>query len=85
MIKKIDYNEWAETAYTLHMITQMMGKVKLARMPAQPEWGHVVLYFTAQGLTTGLIPNGENSFSVSLNLDTSTAFARQHICQRVLQ
>lgn len=76
MIKKIDYNEWAETAYTLHMITQMMGKVKLARMPAQPEWGHVVLYFTAQGLTTGLIPNGENSFSVSLNLDTSTVFAQ---------
>ena len=40
------------------------------------EWGHVVLDFTAQGLTTGLIPNGERSFTISLNLDTSTVFTQ---------
>ena len=58
------------------MIAQMMGKVKLVRMPAQPEWGHVVLHLTPQGLTTGLIPHGERSFAIALNLDTSTVFAQ---------
>lgn len=76
MVKTVNYDQWSETAYTLHMIAQMMGKVKLVRMPAQPEWGHVVLELTPQGLTTGLIPNGEKSFAVSLNLDTSTVFAQ---------
>lgn len=76
MVKLLNYDQWSETAYTLHMISQMMGKVKLVRMPAQPEWGHVVLSFTPQGLTTGLIPNGERSFAVRLNLDTSTVFAQ---------
>ncbi len=76
MEKVINYNEWTQTAYTLHMIAQMMGKVKLVRMPAQPEWGHVVLHLTPQGLTTGLIPHGERSFAIALNLDTSTVFAQ---------
>ncbi len=76
MVKIIPYDQWSETAYTLHMIAQMMGKVKLVRMPAQPEWGHVVLHFTPQGFTTGLIPNGERSFAIHLNLDTSTVFAQ---------
>lgn len=47
----LTYDTWTDTAYTLHMIAQMMGKVKLVRMPAQPEWGHIVLHFTPQGLT----------------------------------
>lgn len=72
----LTYDKWTDTAYTLHMIAQMMGKVKLVRCPAQPEWGHIVLYFTPQGLTTGLIPNGERSFAIHLNLDTSTVFTQ---------
>lgn len=76
MVQTLNYDKWADTAYTLHMLAQMMGKVKLVRMPAQPEWGHVVLDFTAQGLTTELIPNGERSFTISLNLDTSTVFTQ---------
>ncbi|WP_066645338.1 DUF5996 family protein [Christensenella timonensis] len=72
----LTYDTWTDTAYTLHMIAQMMGKVKLVRMPAQPEWGHIVLHFTPQGLTTGLIPNGERSFAINLNLDTSTVFTQ---------
>ncbi|MGI6154003.1 MAG: DUF5996 family protein [Christensenellaceae bacterium] len=60
------YNEWEDTALTLHLVAQMLGKVKVARMDPQPEWNHIVLHMTPEGFTTGLIPNGPKSFSVSI-------------------
>jgi hypothetical protein len=69
------YGEWADTQQTLHMITQMMGKVKLDRMDSQPEWNHVLLYPTAQGLTTGLLPMGDKSFDISINIGTSMVYS----------
>ncbi|MEA4853190.1 MAG: DUF5996 family protein [Christensenella sp.] len=76
MLTILKYEDWKDTAYVLHSISQMMGKVKLARMPSQPEWGQVVLLLTPQGFSTGLIPNGEKSFSIVLNFDTATVFAQ---------
>ncbi|MDR1748656.1 MAG: DUF5996 family protein [Spirochaetaceae bacterium] len=60
------YNEWEETALTIHLISQMMGKVKLSRMDPQPEWKHIVLNITPEGFSTGLIPNGEQSFGIRM-------------------
>jgi len=65
------YSEWKDTAIIVHIITQMMGKVKLSRMAPQPEWAHVLLQPTADGFTTGLIPYGEKSFSVEYNIRES--------------
>lgn len=62
------YSDWMDTAIGLHMVAQMMGKTKLARLDPQPEWRHITLEVTARGLGTGLIPNGDKSFSVELNL-----------------
>lgn len=62
------YSEWQPTADRMHMILQMMGKTKLHKMPPQPEWSHTLLSISSTGFTTGLIPDGNASFEVSLNL-----------------
>ena len=60
------YSEWRETALTLHMISQMLGKTKLSRMEPQPQWNHIVLSLTPSGFTTGIIPYAEKTFSIEL-------------------
>ena len=47
---------WKETCDTLHMWTQIVGKVRLALSPPMNHWWHVPLYVTARGLTTSPIP-----------------------------
>jgi Family of unknown function (DUF5996) len=47
---------WADTRDTLHMWTQVVGKVRLALAPRVNHWWNVTLYVTARGLTTSLMP-----------------------------
>jgi hypothetical protein len=59
---------WRETYATLHLWTQIIGKIRLARAPWLNHSWHVALYVTARGLTTSPIPNGLNSFQIDLDL-----------------
>ena len=52
----LPYEDWRETKDTLHMYMQVLGKLRLALSPPEPQWGHVPLYVTARGLTTSPIP-----------------------------
>ncbi|CAM3123072.1 Ava_C0101 and related proteins [Sphingomonas antarctica] len=52
----LDYAGWAETQRHLHLLTQIVGKVRLAHTPWINHSWHVTLYPTACGLTTGPIP-----------------------------
>jgi len=52
----LPFPEWKETAQTLHMWTQVVGKVRLALSPWTNHSWHVTLYLTARGLTTSPIP-----------------------------
>ncbi len=61
------YSEWSDTALMLHLVSQMLGKTKLARLEPQPEWEHVLLQLTADGLSTGLIP-GDTPFMIEMSL-----------------
>ncbi len=47
---------WKDTLETLHMWTQIVGKVRLVLSPFENHWWHVPLYVTARGLTTSPIP-----------------------------
>jgi hypothetical protein len=74
---------WDDTRATLHMWTQIVGKVRLALTPLVNHWWNVPLYVTARGLTTSLIPYGERSFELrfdflkhQLVLETSDAAVR---------
>lgn len=49
---ELDWNEWKDTADTLHMWTQIVGKTRLALTPLQNHWWNVPLYVSARGLTT---------------------------------
>lgn len=54
--------EWQDTCDTLHMWTQIVGKVRLALSPFMNHWWEVPLYVTARGLTTSPIPYGKGIF-----------------------
>lgn len=49
------HSEWHDTKLTLHLISQLLGKIKLKLAPPEPQWGHVSLPLTVQGFTTGLL------------------------------
>ena len=48
--------DWQDTYTTLHLWTQIVGKIRLALSPAVNHWWHSTLYVTPRGLTTGTIP-----------------------------
>ena len=52
----LPYPEWQDTLDTLHMWTQIVGKVKLELVPFLNEWWNVAFSLTARGLTTSTIP-----------------------------
>jgi hypothetical protein len=58
---------WADTYATLHMWTQIVGKVRMSLSPHVNHWWEVPLYVSARGLTTSPIPYGKNVFEVEFN------------------
>lgn len=59
--------EWEPTRATLHMWTQIVGKIRLARTPMVNHWWNVPLYVTARGLTTGAMPCDRRTFSIDFD------------------
>jgi hypothetical protein len=64
----LPYGEWADTLDTVHMVLQILGKVRVALSPKEPEWAHITLYVSARGLTTGPVPSNVGVFDVELDL-----------------
>lgn len=58
---------WLETCATIHMWTQIVGKVRLARAPMLNHWWQATLYLTACGLTTSPIPDGSRAFEIAFD------------------
>ncbi len=59
--------DWAETYATLHLWTQIVGKVRLAQSPWINHAWHVTLYVTARGLTTSPVPHGDRTFQIDFD------------------
>jgi hypothetical protein len=57
-------DDWKDTCATLHMWTQIVGKVRLKLTPLVNHWWNVPLYVTARGLTTSRIPYGPRAFDL---------------------
>jgi hypothetical protein len=57
-------DSWRDTYATLHMWTQIVGKVRLKLVPLINHWWNVPLYVTARGLTTSRIPYGQRAFEI---------------------
>ncbi len=63
----IPYTAWRDTAQTLHMWTQIVGKIRMVQSPWLNHAWHVTLYVTPRGLTTGTIPHGERTFRIDFD------------------
>jgi hypothetical protein len=61
------YEEWKDSLATLHLWTQIVGKVRLARSPWVNHSWHVPFYVTARGLTTSPIPDGARMFEIEFD------------------
>jgi len=64
---ELPYTAWKDTYATLHLWTQIAGKIRLARTPWLNHSWHVVLYVSARGLTTSPIPFGDRSFQLDFD------------------
>jgi len=60
-------DEWRDTYATLHMWTQVIGKIRLAQAPLINHWWEVPLYVTCRGLTTSPIPHGTRTFQIDFD------------------
>jgi len=57
-------DSWEATRATLHMWTQIVGKIRLRLTPLVNQWWNVTLYVTARGLTTSRIPYHDRAFEI---------------------
>jgi len=63
----LPFAEWKDTAITLHMWTQIVGKIRLTLSPWMNHSWHVTLYVTSRGLTTSPIPHGSHTFEIQFD------------------
>ena len=65
---ELPYEAWRPTRDTLHMYLQVIGKVRLALAPMEPQWAQVPLYVTARGLNTSPLPHAAGVFDIDVDL-----------------
>jgi len=66
---ELPFAAWRDTCATLHLWTQVVGKIRLAQTAWLNHSWHVPLYVTARGLTTSPIPHGERSFEMEFDFN----------------
>ena len=67
----IRHSEWADTKFTLHLISQILGKIKLETAQQEPQWAHVALTVTPDGFSTGLLFKQGAVFQIDLDIRNS--------------
>jgi len=73
---------WQDTYATLHLWTQIAGKIRMTLSPKVNHWWHSALYVSARGLTTSPIPYGVDAFEIQFDfldhrLEVITAAGRR--------
>ena len=63
----LPFDEWKDTCATLHMWTQIVGKIRLTQTPWVNHSWHVTLYITSRGLTTSPMPHGSRIFQIDFD------------------
>src|SRR5438270_840217 len=76
MWPKLDYAAWRDTAITLQLWTQIVGKVRLALTPWVNHSWHVTFYVTARGLGTSPIPFGREILDLEFDFISHRLLAR---------
>ena len=82
----LPFAEWQDTATTLHMWTQIVGKIRLTLSPWINHSWHVTLYVTSRGLTTSPIPHGTSTFEIRFDfIDHELRILKSDGAARVLK
>ncbi|MFY0255960.1 DUF5996 family protein [Chitinophaga sp. 30R24] len=63
----LNFNDWKDTLATVHLWTQIVGKVRLRRMPWLNHSWHVTLYVSPYGLSTGSMPYQHGIFQIDFD------------------
>ena len=63
----LPWEDWKETATTLHMWMQIVGKTRLTLTPLENHWWNVPLYVTPRGLSTWSIPYHDDLFDIEFD------------------
>jgi hypothetical protein len=61
---ELPLREWEDTYHTLHMWTQIVGKIRLSFAPLQNHWWNAALYVNTRGLSTSPIPYKNQAFEI---------------------
>jgi hypothetical protein len=64
---QLPFEAWKDTCATLHMWTQIVGKIRRVQTPWVNHSWHVTLYLTARGLTTSPIHCGGRTFEIDFD------------------
>ena len=64
---ELPLSEWRDTLATVHMWTQVVGKIRLELTPLVNHWWNVPLYVTARGLTTSGMPYNDRLLQISFD------------------
>lgn len=67
----IKHSEWADTKFTLHLISQILGKIKLETAQQEPQWAHVGLCLTTDGFSTGMLFQKNTAFQLDVDIRNS--------------
>lgn len=67
LLPELPLAEWQDTLATLHMWSQMVGKIRLEQTPLVNLFWNSTLYVTPRGLTTAIMPYGERSFEIEFD------------------
>ena len=69
---ELPVERWAATRDTVHMWTQIVGKVRLALAPRANHWWNVPLYVNSVGLTTSLMPYRGSGVEITFDFNSHT-------------
>lgn len=63
----LNWKEWRESAITVHLFTQIIGKIRLALMPMQAEWAQVPFVLNSRGLSSAGMPCDSGSLDITFD------------------
>jgi hypothetical protein len=64
MLPELHLDDWRATKDTLHLYSQIVGKIRLATAPPRNHWWHVPLYVDVRGLTTRRMHHRGTTFEI---------------------
>ncbi|MDZ4711243.1 MAG: DUF5996 family protein [bacterium] len=68
----LPYNEWKDTVMTLHLFTQIIGKIRLALMPPEAQWAQVPFTLTSTGLLSPLMHSEIGALDIQFDFMSHT-------------